>query len=87
MEVFNNKIKDAKTALILMKNYILISKAYGSDSCLYAFSKDKIIVINRTRKYYISQEDFIKDFNLSDFYVYKDLSETEINQEFKKLRQ
>lgn len=87
MEVFNNKIKDAKTALILMKNYILISKTYGSDSCLYALSKDKIIVINRTRKYYISQEDFIEDFNLSDFYVYKDLSETEINQEFKKLRQ
>lgn len=87
MEVLNTKIKDAKTALQLLKNYLLISKAYGCDSCLYALSKDKILVLNPTRKYYISQEDFIKDFNLSDFYVYKNLADVEIDQEFRKLRQ
>ncbi len=87
MEIFNTKIKDAKTALQLLKNYLLISKTYGSDSCLYGLSNDKILVINQTRKYYLSKEDFIKDFYLSDFYVYKHLSEVEIDQEFRKLRQ
>ena len=87
MEIFDNKIKDAKTALQLMKNYLLISKTYGSASCIYALSKDKILVINNTRKYYISFDEFKNDFYLSDFYIYKNLSEIEINQEFKKLRQ
>ena len=87
MEVFNTKIKDSKTALYLLKNYLLISKTYGADSCLYALSKDKILVINNTRKYYITIDEFKNDFYLSDFYVYKNLSEIEINQEFKKLRQ
>ncbi len=87
MEIFDKKIKDSKTALQLLKNYLLISKTYGADSCLYALSKDKILVINSTRKYYITFDEFKNDFYLSDFYVYKDLSEVEINQEFKKLRQ
>lgn len=88
MENFNsNKIKDAKSALILLKNYILISKSYGSKSCLYALSKDRILVLNDTRKYYISQQEFINDFNLADFYVYKGLADLEIDQEFRKLRQ
>lgn len=87
MEIFQTKIQDSKTALQLLKNYILISKTYGADSCLYALSKDNILVINSTRKYYITKNDFINDFYLSDFYVYKNLSEIEIDQEFKKLRQ
>ncbi len=87
MEISNTKVKDANTALQLLKNYLLISKAYGADSCLYALSKDKILVINNTRKYYISNDEFIKDFHLSDFYVYKHLSDIEIDQEFRKLRQ
>lgn len=87
MEIFDNKIKDAKTAIQLMKNYLLISKTYGCSSCIYALSKDKILVINNTRKYYISFDEFKNDFYLSDFYIYKNLSEIEINQEFKKLRQ
>ena len=87
MEIANTKIKDSKTALQLMKHYLLVSKAYGCDSCLYALSKDKILVLNQTRKYYISIEDFNKDFYLADFYVYKNLSEIEIDQEFRKLRQ
>lgn len=87
MEIFNTKIKDAKTALQLLKNYLLISKTYGSDSCLYGLSKNKILVINQTRKYYITEDEFINDFYLSDFYVYKHLSEVEIDQEFRKLRQ
>ncbi len=87
MEIFDNKIKDANTALQLMKNYLLVSKTYGSNSCIYALSKDKILVINNTRKYYISFDEFRTDFYLSDFYIYKNLSEIEINQEFKKLRQ
>lgn len=87
MEIINNKIKDANTALQLLQNYLLISKTYGYDSCLYALSKNNILVINSTRKYYISKEDFLNDFHLSDYYIYKPLSEIEINQEFKKLRQ
>ena len=87
MEIFDNKINDANTALQLMKNYLLVSKTYGSNSCIYALSKDKILVINNTRKYYISFDEFRTDFYLSDFYIYKNLSEIEINQEFKKLRQ
>ena len=66
---------------------LLVSKTYGSNSCIYALSKDKILVINNTRKYYISFDEFRTDFYLSDFYIYKNLSEIEINQEFKKLRQ
>lgn len=87
MENFNNKIPDAKTALYLLKNYILISKAYGANSCFYALSKDKILVINDTRKYYISEYEFISDFYLADYYIYKGLSDLEIDQEFRKLRQ
>lgn len=88
MEGFNNtKITDPKQALQLLKNYILISKAYGSNSCLYALSKDKILVINDTRKYYITEYEFISDFFLADYYIYKGLSELEIDQEFRKLRQ
>lgn len=87
MELSNTKVKDAITALQLLKHYLLISKAYGCDSCIYALSKDKILVLNQTKKYYISIEDFKKDFFLSDFYVYKNLNEIEIDQEFRKLRQ
>lgn len=87
MEILETKIKDSKTALQLLKNYLLVSKTYGSVSCLYALSKDKILVINNTRKYYITPDQFINDFYLSDFYVYKNLSEVEIDQEFIKLRQ
>lgn len=87
MELSNTKVKDANTALQLLKHYLLISKAYGCDSCIYALSKDKILVLNQTKKYYISIEDFKKDFFLSDFYVYKNLNEIEIDQEFRKLRQ
>ena len=64
MEMQNTKIKDANTALQLMKHYLLISKAYGCDSCIYALSKDKILVLNKTRKYYITIDDFKKDFNI-----------------------
>lgn len=87
MESFNTKINSCKQALQLLRNYILISKGYGTKSCLYALSKDKILVINETRKYYITQQEFINDFNMFDFYIYKDLSELEIDQEFRKLRQ
>ena len=87
MEMQNTKIKDANTALQLMKHYLLISKAYGCDSCIYALSKDKILVLNKTRKYYITIDDFKKDFNLADCYSYKNLNEIEIDQEFRKLRQ
>lgn len=87
MELSNTKVKDAITALQLLKHYLLISKAYGCDSCIYALSKDKILVLNQTKKYYISIDDFKKDFFLSDFYVYKNLNEIEIDQEFRKLRQ
>ena len=87
MEFINTKIQDSKTALQLLNNYILVSKAYGSVSCLYALSRNKILVINNTRKYYITKEQFISDFYLSDFYIYKNLKEVEIDQEFIKLRQ
>ena len=87
MDLLNTKVKDANTALQLLKHYLLISKAYGCDSCLYALSKDRILVLNQNKKYYISFDDFKKDFNLSDFYVYKNLNEIEIDQEFRKLRQ
>lgn len=87
MEISNNKINNYKNALQLLNNYILISKSYGCNSCLYTLSNNMILVINNTRKYYITKEQFINDFNLSDFYIYKSLSEIEIDQEFRKLRQ
>lgn len=87
MEISNNKINNYKNALQLLNNCILISKSYGCNSCLYALSNNMILVINNTRKYYITKEQFINDFNLSDFYIYKSLSEIEIDQEFRKLRQ
>lgn len=87
MEYIANKIKNSKDALILLDNYILMSSGYGIDSCLYILNKDMILVINNTRKYYISKEKFVEDFDLLDFYVYKNISEIEIDQEFHKLRQ
>jgi len=87
MELLNTKVNDPNTALQLLKHYLLISKAYGCDSCLYALSREKILVLNKSKKYYISIEDFKRDFFLSDFYVYKNLNEIEIDQEFRKLRQ
>ncbi len=80
-------IATSHQALELMDKYLLISKTLGMPSVLYAKSKDKILVINSTRKYYITQEDFIKDFSLSSYYIYKSLDEIEIDQEFRNLRQ
>ncbi len=80
-------IPTAEQALRWMEHYLLISKPIGSSPILYALSKNNILVINSTRKYYISKDDFIRDFSLSSYYIYKNLDEIEIDQEFRKLRQ
>ena len=85
----NDKIiPNAQLALELLKQHILISKNYGGESSLYTKASNKqILVINQNKKYYITEEQFYNDFNLSIFYLYKHLSEVEIDQEFRKLRQ
>ena len=84
----NQIIPNAKIALELLKQNILISKNYGGASALYAKASDNsILVINQNKKYYISKEQFCNDFNLSIFYIYKNLNDIEIDQEFRKLRQ
>ena len=81
-------IPNAQLALELLKQNILLSKNYGGESSLYVKAANKhILVINQNKKYYISEEQFYNDFNLSTFYIYKPLSEVEIDQEFRKLRQ
>ena len=86
-DLISKRINDPKVALEIMKNYILVSKGYGVAPCFYVKSRDKVLVINDTRKYYISEMEFIRDFNLSEYYVYKVLEELEIDQEFRNLRQ
>lgn len=86
-DLISKQIKDPNLAIETMKKYILVSKGYGTSNCFYALSGDKILVINETRKYYISKYEFIRDFNLSEFYIYKGLEEIEIDQEFRNLRQ
>ena len=84
----NNKIENVKVALVLLNNYLLISKPYGASSKIYALaSNGSILVINENLKYYISKEEFQEEFNLAPFYVYKNLDEIEIDQEFRNLRQ
>ena len=84
----NNKIESAKLALLLLNNYLLISKPYGQSAKIYALMSDgTILVINENLKYYISKNDFLNDFNLSPFYIYKNLDEVDIDQEFRNLRQ
>lgn len=84
----NEVITSYKLALELMNRFILISKPYGELPSLYTKSSDgDILVLNKNTKYYISKEKFIEDFPLLKFYIYKDLSDIEIDQEFRKLRQ
>lgn len=84
----NNKIENVKVALTLLNNYLLISKPYGASSKIYALaSNGSILVINENLKYYISKDEFQEEFNLAPFYVYKNLEEIEIDQEFRNLRQ
>lgn len=84
----NNKIENVKVALTLLNNYLLISKPYGASSKIYALaSNGSILVINENLKYYISKDEFQEEFNLAPFYVYKNLDEIEIDQEFRNLRQ
>ena len=84
----NNKIESAKLALLLLNNYLLISKPYGQNSKIYALMSDgKILVINENLKYYISKNEFVNDFNLAPFYIYKNLDDIDIDQEFRSLRQ
>ena len=84
----NNKIENVKVALVLLNNYLLISKPYGASSKIYALaSNGSILVINENLKYYISKKEFQEEFNLAPFYVYKNLDEIEIDQEFRNLRQ
>lgn len=84
----NQIIPNAKLALELLNQHILISKNYGGNSSLYVKASNKnILVINQNKKYYITEEQFYDDFNLSIFYIYKHLSDVEIDQEFRKLRQ
>ena len=84
----NNKIENVKVALVLLNNYLLISKPYGASSKIYALaSNGSILVINENLKYYISKEEFQEEFNLAPFYVYRNLDEIEIDQEFRNLRQ
>ena len=84
----NNKIESVKVALVLLNNYLLISKPYGASSKIYVLaSNGSILVINENLKYYISKEEFQEEFNLAPFYIYKNLDEIEIDQEFRNLRQ
>lgn len=84
----NNKIENVKVALVLLNNYLLISKPYGASSKIYALaSNGSILVINENLKYYISKKEFQEEFNLAPFYIYKNLDEIEIDQEFRNLRQ
>lgn len=84
----NTIIPNAKLALELLHQNILISKNYGGETSLYArSSNNSILVINKNKKYYITEEQFYEDFNLATFYIYKNLNDLEIDQEFRKLRQ
>ena len=81
-------ITSYEKALELLKNYLLVSKAYGAKPSVYAYSKDDhILVINQNSKYYITKEKFKEFFSLAPFYIYKSLDEVEIDQEFRTLRQ
>lgn len=82
------EITSYEIALKLLDNYLLISRPYGDASSLYAKASDgSILVINQNTKYHISKEEFQSHFNLARFYIYKDLNEVEIDQEFRSLRQ
>jgi len=82
------EIKSYEIAIKLLDNYLLISRPYGEASSIYAKASDgSILVINQNIKYYITKEDFKEHFNLARFYIYKDLNEVEIDQEFRNLRQ
>ena len=82
------KITSYTRALDLLNNFVLISKSYGTSSKLYVRYVDgSILVINKNTKYHISEKEFIDEFSLSSFYIYKNLDEIEIDQEFRKLRQ
>lgn len=84
----SSQIKTASIAIELLKQNILISKAFGGVCSLYVkMTNGSILVINKNQKYYITKEQFIEDFNLSTFYIYKNLNDVEINQEFHNLRQ
>lgn len=81
------QITNANTALKLLDEYVLIASNYNIKRCFFVKSDDKILVINDNTKYYISRNDFINDFYLFTFYVYKSFEEIDINQEFHTLRQ
>ncbi len=85
---YTNEIKTYEQAVALLDKYLLISKPYGEASSIYAKSIDgSILVINKNIKYHISKNEFKEHFNFAKFFIYKDLNEVEIDQEFHNLRQ
>lgn len=84
----NKIITSPYTAIELLNNFVLISKSYGTNPKLYVkYIDGSILVLSKNTKYHLSEKEFIDEFNLSTFYIYKNLDEIEIDQEFHNLRQ
>lgn len=81
------QINDIHIALELLKTNILLATNYQNKRLFFLKSNNMILVINETKKYYITINDFINEFSLFTFYLYKSYDEIDINQEFLNLRQ
>ena len=73
------KIDNYTQALILLKTHVLVSIQKAQDPLFFILSKDKIMVTNETRKYYISFDDYKYNFFNNDTYIYKSLEELSLN--------
>ena len=85
--IITSKKYTAYESIQLLDYYFLLCKN-NNQNLIISKKNDTIILFNNNLKITISKEEFLDKFSSESFYIFKPISEeTEINIEFKKLRQ
>ncbi len=82
----DNLIIDVKTGLLSLKEYVLLRVSFDNTLAFYIWKNNKILVITKKAKYFISKETFSEEFSLFRFYLYKRLQDFDIEEELFKFQ-
>lgn len=82
----DNLIIDVKTGLLSLKEYVLLRVSFDNTLAFYILKNNKILVITKKAKYFISKETFSEEFSLFRFYLYKRLQDFNIEEELFKFQ-
>lgn len=82
----DNLIIDVKTGLLSLTEYVLLRISFDNTLAFYIGKNNKILVITKNAKYFISKETFSEEFSLFRFYLYKHLQDFDIEEELSKFQ-